>query len=81
MICASLPTLRLVLVRMCPRVFSTHISRNKSVTERNTRPNSGSYIMQSKEVTLSSIEIELGATSSPEVKRMTFLAPFFSFIR
>ncbi|KAJ3493827.1 hypothetical protein NLG97_g4484 [Lecanicillium saksenae] len=67
MICASLPTLRLVLVRMCPRVFSTHLSRNKSVTERSARPNSSNYIMQSKEITLSSIEIELGATSSPDV--------------
>ncbi|KAJ6781329.1 hypothetical protein PWT90_03449 [Aphanocladium album] len=66
MICASLPTLRLVLVRMCPRVFSTNLSRNKSVTERSARPNSSAYIMQSKEITLSSIEIELGATSSPE---------------
>ncbi|OAA58172.1 Extracellular membrane protein, 8-cysteine region, CFEM [Cordyceps fumosorosea ARSEF 2679] len=45
-ICASLPTLRLVLVRMCPRVFSTHITRNKSAPERSTRPNSASYIMQ-----------------------------------
>ncbi|TQV91231.1 Extracellular membrane protein, 8-cysteine region, CFEM [Cordyceps javanica] len=68
MICASLPTLRLVLVRMWPRVFSTTVSRSKSVTERNTRPNSSSYIMQSKEITMSSIEIELGATSSPEIR-------------
>ncbi|ATY67065.1 Extracellular membrane 8-cysteine CFEM [Cordyceps militaris] len=68
MICASLPTLRLVLVRMWPRVFSTNISRSKSITERNTRPSSTSYIIQSKEVTLSSIEIELGATSSPEIR-------------
>lgn len=68
MICASLPTLRLVLVRMWPRVFSTNISRNKSVTERNTRPNSASYIMQSKEVTQSSSEIELGAVISPEFR-------------
>lgn len=67
MICTSMPTLRLVLVRMCPRVFSTNITNSKSVTERNTRPNSSNYIMQSKEITLSSIEIELGAASSPNV--------------
>lgn len=71
MICASLPTLRLVLVRLCPRVFSTNISRNKSFTERNTWPNSSAYIMQSKEVMLSEIEIELGATSSPGPRRTT----------
>ncbi|OAR01398.1 hypothetical protein LLEC1_04628 [Akanthomyces lecanii] len=74
MVCASLPTLRLVLVRLCPRVFSTNISRNKSFTERNTRPNSSTYIMQSKEVTLSEIEIELGATSSPGARRTIFPA-------
>ncbi|KAM3520378.1 hypothetical protein NHJ13051_006901 [Beauveria bassiana] len=68
MICASLPTLRLVLVRMWPHVFSTNISRHKSVTERNTRPNSASYIMHSKEVTQSSSEIELCAVSSPGIR-------------
>ncbi|KAM3521017.1 hypothetical protein MY4038_009205 [Beauveria bassiana] len=67
-ICASLPTLRLILVRMWPRVFSTNISRHKSVTERNTRPNSASYIMHSKEVTQSSSEIELCAVSSPGIR-------------
>ena len=81
MICASLPTLRLVLVRLCPRVFSTNISRNKSFTERNTRPNSASYIMQSKEVTLSEIEIELSATSSPGAKRTIFPALSFPLHR
>ncbi|KAM3497358.1 hypothetical protein MY10362_009289 [Beauveria mimosiformis] len=68
MICASLPTLRLVLVRMWPRVFSTNISRNKSVTERNTRPSSAAYIMHSKEATQSLSEIELGAVTSPEIR-------------
>jgi hypothetical protein len=52
-----MPTLRLILVRLSPRVFSTGTSRDKSALERQGRPNSASYIMQAKEANVSSIEL------------------------
>lgn len=64
MICTCLPTLRLILVRIYPRVFSTLSSRNKLTSDRPTRPNSSNYIMQGKDITLEYIEIAVGAASS-----------------
>lgn len=59
MICTCLPTVRLILVRAAPRIFSTNMSSNKSEPTRNRtldRYSRNSNIMGHKQIELASIE-------------------------
>ncbi|KID70277.1 Extracellular membrane protein, CFEM domain protein, partial [Metarhizium brunneum ARSEF 3297] len=62
MICTCLPTVRLILVRAAPRIFSTNISHNKSDPTHNgthNRYSRNSKIMGHKQIELASIETRI----------------------
>ncbi|EFZ00714.1 Extracellular membrane protein, 8-cysteine region, CFEM [Metarhizium robertsii ARSEF 23] len=62
MICTCLPTVRLILVRAAPRIFSTNMSHNKSDPTHNgthDRYSRNSKIMGHKQIELASIETRI----------------------
>ncbi|KND87683.1 hypothetical protein TOPH_07651 [Tolypocladium ophioglossoides CBS 100239] len=59
MICTCLPTVRLILVRACPRVFSTNASRNKSELGYGNGYSSNRNYMGHKQIELSSVEMNI----------------------
>lgn len=79
MICTCLPTLRLILVRAAPRIFSTNASRHgKSDVAHTSRYSRNSHIMGHKQIELASIETSPvedgngeGSSSGSEEKKKT----------
>ncbi|KAK2603815.1 hypothetical protein QQS21_004017 [Conoideocrella luteorostrata] len=70
MICTCMPTLRLILVRLAPRIFSTNVSNNQShgthtAADRFTR---NSNIMGYKQFELTSIETSAMEREKPKGK-------------
>ena len=63
MICTCLPTVRLILVRAWPRVFSTNSSRNKSVSGFAERYGRHSNLFGRNQIELSSVETNLAETT------------------
>lgn len=62
MICTCLPTVRLILVRVYPRVFSTNASRNKSIAGFAERYGRNSKVFGHNQIELSSVETNIAET-------------------
>ncbi|KHO11326.1 mannosyl phosphorylinositol ceramide synthase SUR1 [Metarhizium robertsii ARSEF 23] len=65
LICACLPTVRLILVRMCPRVFGSTIN---STMARSRASRGNSMLVRRQQVRIVSLDIQLENASSTKIK-------------
>ncbi|POR32503.1 Uncharacterized protein TPAR_07302 [Tolypocladium paradoxum] len=68
LICTCLPTVRVILVRACPRVFSTNASRNKSEAGYGNWDSGNNNYMGHKQIELSSIETNIADTGEKRLE-------------